>query len=1357
LSKYSFERMNPDQFEGMAKALIDAKFRLAGNLIQFGDGPDGGREATWTEPVAASPKGRRSQRTWLFQVKYHDIGLRGWQGARDALLDEFPRELQKLAKVKASRCDVYVLITNVPFTGVRGVGTRDRIQALASRHRRKLRDIQIWDAADLSAMLDASSDVRTAYLETILPGDVLARLLRHASLPQDRLHSALRAYLRHVFSREQDVRAEEAGDEPGLRLQDVFIDIDLKLLQASQSELGQAASTLVARRQAQQLRHRGSQIRSESTPASTALLLLDYPAHFLLGGPGYGKSTLTQFLVFLHAARVISPAAFLSMASKLKLPSGMTAQQLDASCRPRVPFRIELRRYALWLTAHDTEENPGHLARYIAEALINANASSALTMDDVFGICAANPILLVLDGLDEVPHPDARKQILTHAGVFVSRATAENSDLSVILSSRPRGYAGEFDTFSPLTWELLELTPGDLKQYCDHWLTKRLPDADDRTEARLRLNRGLESEAVRHLATTLLQATVMLAIVRRKVDIPHERHALYSKYVDVTFEREKLKSSIVRDHAAELLRLHERVGYELHKRMEDKDARALGADGFRALVLDTLAEYSTTPLTPTLATVAEAIISASKDRLCMLAGKGVQQTDMDFVVQTYREYFAAEHLANHSRADPDKIFHLLVARGAYWANVLQFYVARAQPNQQLRWILRAAGGEAPSLKANDLLSLVRTRRALLPLLPELGRQQRNDFLLCLRTIFDPALRWTFVHAHTYGRLLQEVRGGSAAAAVLDSLNLSPMDDVGRAVADIRLFCDIVSAAKESDDLDTRRRQEENVRTTLLKAAGISALADTVCAEVMEHNIPIDLASFSLESVARGVPQLRQGTGVFSKRFVAAQSLEGACALAYLGSYVTPLVGSYKLEALLSGITPSAARAFHGERGGLSFAPHLCRSTDDCKSLRDWAAHNPSPRGPASQFFASLCDAVDSKQPSAYEEAERRHAALGDVTRLDWEPSVVLGPAPSAFESTDQWLHFRGRIQTHAATSPFWLPELILGNGGMETTLLLAFHPSLWERVAGACGVTTRHLDAIAASPAFDILSMPSTATECILRWHHVMASEILSRRDWPALLRHAGAAGATHRVSRSVLLPFTLRGVTFGNVERSVVTEMQREAKTWQGLPLGWASVYLRICAECSSRDLDLMLGFFENYPVTSLPEIRTSETEPTSAIVSDLVRQLLDAGTETALRLAATLATGYPLNEQARKPLHAAAVRRLLADDTPSEQRLQVAQLLLNGGLGIERLDEVLQNSQVRQLVDTNFGLLEAASGTLLRRATRRDPVLRPLLEYLVGNRTRVPWQMAAAAIQGLLASEAVPAGPLEDNDWRCSPLAGC
>ena len=70
-------------------------------------------------------------------------------------------------------------------------------------------------------------------------------------------------------------------------------------------------------------------------------------------------------------------------------------------------------------------------------------------------------------------------------------------------------------------------------------------------------------------------------------------------------------------------------------------------------------------------------------------GKGEKQTDVDFVIQPYREFLRLNTLTFHTQASPDKVFECLVERGPFWQNVLQFYVAVAAPAQQIAWVQRA--------------------------------------------------------------------------------------------------------------------------------------------------------------------------------------------------------------------------------------------------------------------------------------------------------------------------------------------------------------------------------------------------------------------------------------------------------------------------------------------------------------------------------------------------------------------------------------------------------------------------------------------------------------------------------------------
>ena len=146
-----------------------------------------------------------------------------------------------------------------------------------------------------------------------------------------------------------------------------------------------------------------------------------------------------------------------------------------------------MRRYAQWISDKSQINAHCELARYIIENLINQNVSSSLGMNDLFALIRKEPILLILDGLDEVPNPETREIILINLRVFLRRSKAEQADIQLIFSSRPRGYSGKFDEFEPLSWILNELDQIDFNEYCDCWINARIRNAEERREAHERI------------------------------------------------------------------------------------------------------------------------------------------------------------------------------------------------------------------------------------------------------------------------------------------------------------------------------------------------------------------------------------------------------------------------------------------------------------------------------------------------------------------------------------------------------------------------------------------------------------------------------------------------------------------------------------------------------------------------------------------------------------------------------------------------------------------------------------------------------------------------------------------------------
>ena len=1021
MSKYNFEKLGSTQFEHLVQALLEKPYRTHGHLVQFGNGKDGAREATWTQPSThekyVRPKNATSDvdKQWVFQAKFHDTGLRGWDRARADVESDLNKELEKIVNKYAVPCHKYILVTNVPFTGVRNVGTRDKVNAVIETWQSKIPEIEVWDATDLSRMLDADPDTRKTFLGEILPGDILHELLKNMTRSEDALVNSFRTYLKFLLRSERDARAEEAGDEDGIKLEKVFVDLDLSLNHKSAND---AAIPLVNQVREQRDRHPENNNDDkkwhlpnslECVPASFALLRANYKSIFIKGGPGVGKSTLTQFLSLYHAARIVDPPLSRQLAERLKLGGGVTAESLDSHCVVRFPLRIELRHFTKWVSdsqLKNEDVNP-HFAAYFVEC-INKASSSSLVMEDIFTLTSKNPILLLLDGLDEVPQPKMREIIFRELEIFLDRCECEECDVNVILSSRPQGYRGEFDGFEPLEWQVVDLSRDDFDKYAECWLKERIAKTEERADAHQRVADGMESHAVQLMAKTLLQATVMLTIAKRKLAIPHAKHKLYEKFVEVIFEREQNKQPIIGERAEELKRLHEKVGFELISKLEKRNgSQTLQGVEFRNCVERVILDYGCGLGDETnYQTIVDEIVTLAKNRLCLLAGKGNEQEDIDFVIQPFREYFAAAYLALHENADPHRAYESLSARQHVWANVLQFYAAFQSTAQQGNWISEADGTDESHCDLEHLIEMTRRRRVLLKVLPEFGHTRNEYVRRAFKNLMEQSTRWTWRDRDSTAELLDAFSKNQAFKNLSSCFGETSVKDAQSLFVEI----DLLVKTDTSPNKDVARKllseliTEEPTRKTALQIAHL-------------NEMHVDVNSLTLSELKNNLPSLHMGYQRHREfRLGDWKGLSDGKVidLTVSGAFRGHLLATFKQRWIneLFKILSSNRHLFQLQNIGLLFP--LCffeRSLPDSvnfirdklKSLDDCCS---------SSYLLALLDSIQNPtQLSLYDAAKKEESELRDTLQLapEYRIHYQLGPDPLVFESTTKWVDARNAV------------------------------------------------------------------------------------------------------------------------------------------------------------------------------------------------------------------------------------------------------------------------------------------------------------------------------------------------------------
>ena len=154
---YDFSGLNPRAFEHMIQALA-AKI-LGHGVVVFGDGPDGGREATFEGKTSGYPS---KEECWdgyiVVQAKFRQRPKPKEETDQQWALTELQKELQTFATKKRGRKkpQYYIFVTNAVLTAVQKKGGKDKADAVFQKNNKQIgiQDYRIWDHDQLSRFLD---------------------------------------------------------------------------------------------------------------------------------------------------------------------------------------------------------------------------------------------------------------------------------------------------------------------------------------------------------------------------------------------------------------------------------------------------------------------------------------------------------------------------------------------------------------------------------------------------------------------------------------------------------------------------------------------------------------------------------------------------------------------------------------------------------------------------------------------------------------------------------------------------------------------------------------------------------------------------------------------------------------------------------------------------------------------------------------------------------------------------------------------------------------------------------------------------------------------------------------------------
>lgn len=708
MTDYDFSRLSPRSFEQLVQSVAARVF--GPGIVIFGDGPDGGREATFEHKVPYPSSSDPWDGYGVVQVKHRQ---RPGDTQKDGswAVTQLKEELTKYTDPDRDLRipDYFVYVTNVVLTPYHTKGSKDKVTEVLEKFKLQvgLKGYDIWDYDKMRVFLDTYQDIRMAYTAFITPSDILAQILSHLVPNFSNVYDTLTMYVEKELLSDECVNLEQAGHSVDERipLANVFVDLP--------THHGSTPRSPHTFEHEGQVSHDGSSssdpvqafiarivtIASERLdPASLGASVLSDRLNsgvaqesrgrfVLIGGPGQGKTTLTQFICQIFRAAIIeqkrryrpSPPTRKALAT---IRRNCQREGIRDEVVPRFPFKLVLNDFAKALSATSTTPATSILG-YLASK-INSRTDSDISPRDLRRFLAHYPSVFIFDGLDEVPASSNRHDVLDTIRDFWIEASNINADILSIATSRPQGYNKDFSPLHYQHHQLAELSEDLGWRFAERLAEVRYGGNSERKQKVLRrLRRAFHDNSTSRLMRSPLQVTIMTALVDRIGQPPQALWGLFNSYYNVIYDREVERdipaSKILRDYQPDIKAIHNQVGLLLQidsERTGGTDAR-LSRSRFQSLVQSRLEEEGHEG--DTLKELASRIVMAASERLVFLVEVEVDQ--IGFEIRSLQEFMAAESLMEGpAEAIQERLIE--IAPIPFWRNVYLFTAGKCFADRQ---------------------------------------------------------------------------------------------------------------------------------------------------------------------------------------------------------------------------------------------------------------------------------------------------------------------------------------------------------------------------------------------------------------------------------------------------------------------------------------------------------------------------------------------------------------------------------------------------------------------------------------------------------------------------------------------------
>lgn len=690
--KYYFNNLSSYEFQRLINTLLISEFGENVRLTPL-QGKDGGRDGETAAgnpffpavaqiplPATLRPGDVPQRGRYLFQVKHHGTSDARPQDIRNVVVADFKNELKEnvITRKGDEKVNYFLLMTNVSSSDS-ALNKIDEVRREVQIDHPSLH-ADVWWQEHITALLDIYPRTWSAF-PNLFAGNMVPMIAKvsESGEQNEETPASVRAALAKHFKRDSQVKFQQIDLQNDILK--LFVDLEVNVAGKNTSLKKEFLSDYWSTKNSSikindalssGFSEQFDLIDEEELSAVRSLLVEPKQRGYRLiveGGPGQGKSTVTQVVAQLHRSYLLNRP--------------LNSTPLPQPKKVRVPFRIELRLLAEWVSSVG-----GSVEQYICKQITEDSGGNEIGVKEFHQFAQGSRLLLIFDGLDEIGSDELKEKCISLVEDCIVRLEeAAKADLQVIITTRPPAFSNFENRFTDFVrLRVQPMNEDTVEKYVSQWLKAQGVEEEVIEQIGRTFEIRSQETHVSALSKNPMQLSVLLHFIRLKgAAFPSKRAELYREYFKVVIDRDVAKTPELAGRREIIELLHQFLGYKIHALTEvDETDGSISYSYLVDLVNNWLRRSGAD------GEDASTLVKVGEERLGLLVatkGEGAS-THYGFEIQPIREYFAAAYISNQALGDAHICFEQLIVR-PFWHEVSLFLAGLSRNNEKADLIARA--------------------------------------------------------------------------------------------------------------------------------------------------------------------------------------------------------------------------------------------------------------------------------------------------------------------------------------------------------------------------------------------------------------------------------------------------------------------------------------------------------------------------------------------------------------------------------------------------------------------------------------------------------------------------------------------